>query len=264
MNLNKVFEIEDIAVGGGLYQEAVELGVVFQLLRKRGIPVGWHRIRLWEWPLLAHVGNPKPGDKILDVGAGNSPLIHWFKSRGCECWACDLLDFEPKITEYCKFTGVELVKANIFDLPFEDGFFDYVMSTCVLEHVANLRIEDRNPFRQSVARALEECLRILKPGRLTAHTIDFRVIGFNGLSQFNIRDITAIVGLIEGKAKQVGGVDYNIAEPLRYYLKEDPIYSPDSPSSKAIKSCLRLGIIPQDAWIRSCASLILEKRLENE
>lgn len=64
-------------------------------------------------------------------------------------------------------SGVEITKAdypeyNILDLPFADGSFDLVVSDQVLEHV------EGDP-----ARAVEEMIRVTKPGGITIVTTCF-------------------------------------------------------------------------------------------
>ena len=53
------------------------------------------------------------------------------------------------------YPGVRFVEANALDLPFEDGSFDLVHSSAVLEHVGSLANQGR---------MLAECLRVARRG----------------------------------------------------------------------------------------------------
>jgi SAM-dependent methyltransferase len=69
--------------------------------------------------------------------------------------------------------GVTITEANypevsVLDLPYPDGIFDFVLSDQVFEHIGG-----------SPQRAIEECLRVLKPGGVMVHTTCF-VMGYHG------------------------------------------------------------------------------------
>ncbi|HYC85612.1 MAG TPA: methyltransferase domain-containing protein, partial [Chryseosolibacter sp.] len=57
-----------------------------------------------------------------------------------------------QVIESMKISNVEFRQADVFDLPFEDGFFDHVFVCFLLEHLAE------------PGRALMELKRVLKPG----------------------------------------------------------------------------------------------------
>ena len=261
MILNKLFEISDTTCGE-LAITSKELNKIIDNLRSENVHINDHRIRYWEWPLHAFVANPSAGDRILDIGAGKSPLIHWFESKGCECWGCDIDESDPTFAKSCESKGIKLIKASIFDLPFEDGYFDFITSTCVLEHVANLKVENRRLLMNSVVKGLEEVLRVLKKGCLTSHSVDFSIQGFNEYSQFNKYDLELIARLLKDKAEQVGGVDYDVPDPFEYYLRDNPIFNPDIRIGRAIKECLRNKVVVRDGWLRTCASFVLRKNYE--
>jgi SAM-dependent methyltransferase len=84
---------------------------------------------------------------ILDIGCGNSPYKF-------------LIDESKAV-----YTGIDVENADKFDyynpnktvfdgenIPFENGYFDYVISTEVLEHIENPE------------KIIEETYRVLKPG----------------------------------------------------------------------------------------------------
>jgi len=254
---NKVYEESDLK--DGLSAESNEINDLIDSLHSNGVPLTVHRIRYWEWPLNLHVAEVKEGDRVLDIGVGGSPLLVAFKNRGCECYGCDKDNLNPIYEKHLSNLGINFLSANIFNLPFEDNYFDFVTSTCVLEHIDNLKIEDRQPFLNSIVKGLTETIRVLKPGTLSSHTIDFKIFGFNGWSQFNKYDISKIVNNLKGLAKQAGGVNYEVADGREYYLRENPIHSPNSEKAKITRACLENKMRLADGSMRTCASLVLRK-----
>jgi len=88
----------------------------------------------------------KPGLKVLDAGSGKLPeqyLRDEILATGATLHTCDL-NFGP---------GVDF-EADVSDLPFEDGAYDIVLNTQVLEHV-------KDP-----GKVCKELARVLKPGGL--------------------------------------------------------------------------------------------------
>lgn len=112
---------------------------------------------------------PWRGDEaVLDVGCGRGLLLIGAAKRlttgkavGIDIWQSDHhADNRPEATwENARFEGVddrvEIQDGDIRQLPFEDHVFDVVLSSLVVHN-----IKDR-PGR---FRALEEMLRVLKPG----------------------------------------------------------------------------------------------------
>lgn len=87
-----------------------------------------------------------PGLRVLDSGSGKLPeqfLREEILATGCTLHTCDL-NFGP---------GVDF-EADVSDLPFENGTYDVVINTQVLEHV-------KDP-----GKVCQELARVLKPGGL--------------------------------------------------------------------------------------------------
>jgi ubiquinone/menaquinone biosynthesis C-methylase UbiE len=111
-----------------------------------------------------------PGWRILDAGCGPGTITLGLArkvARG-EVIGIDLEDSQfGKSREQARLEGlnVEFRQASIYELPFEDQFFDAAFSHALLEHVSD-----------PVA-ALKEMRRVLKPGGL----IGLRVGDMGGL-----------------------------------------------------------------------------------
>lgn len=75
--------------------------------------------------------------KILDIGAGSGHSLLPLKMAGWNnLWAIDIVDFNRGVFEKNKinFSKVDLESEAI---PFEDNFFDVVLSFHVIEHIKN-------------------------------------------------------------------------------------------------------------------------------
>jgi len=100
------------------------------------------------------------GKVVLEQGCGyTAPLLQQYRDRGAELIGVDVVDFE--IEE----SGMQLIKANIEDLPLPDESVDVVFSRSVMEHVGD------------PGRVFEEVFRVMRPGGkwifLTANRWDY-------------------------------------------------------------------------------------------
>lgn len=100
----------------------------------------------------------KPGDRILDVGAGAGEYSLYFAERGYEVSALELADrnvaaFRQRITEKAP---VDLIQGNALDLSrYEDASFDAVLVFGPLYHLH----EDADKLR-----CIAEAKRVCRPG----------------------------------------------------------------------------------------------------
>jgi len=97
-----------------------------------------------------------PGDKILDAGCGNGRNLSWFIKNEMEIYG---IDKDASAINYLKAIFPEFKKdrfkaAEISALPFENNFFDHIISSAVL-HFA----ESYSEFNDM----MEEMVRVLKP-----------------------------------------------------------------------------------------------------
>ena len=77
------------------------------------------------------------GTSVVDVGCGTGVLLQKFKEARPELQRLTGVDFV--VDDAASLPGVEYVAARIEALPFEDGEFDTVVCTHVIEHVLDYR-----------------------------------------------------------------------------------------------------------------------------
>ena len=102
----------------------------------------------------------KEGSKVLDLGTGflsNLEILVDTVIFKAIVWTVDI-DKKPlnkaikNYTKYVKLGRLKPVQANVEELPFEDNFFDLVVSTLLMHHIGN------------IPKALSEMYRVLKQG----------------------------------------------------------------------------------------------------
>ncbi len=141
------------------------------------------------------------GLKILDVGAGTGYLTMKLIQIGARVTAMDLCEFDPPITGLESFVVHDL---NNPYLPLEDGTFDVVVSTEVIEHL-------RAPFI-----VLTEMIRTLKSGGLLVFTtpnywnLKYRVkyLLSGNLQRPIINDKLKKMGYLKGSAPHIVMMTY--------------------------------------------------------
>ena len=101
--------------------------------------------------------DPKPGEKILDLATGTGWTARLVAASGASTWAVDIAEDKIAAARALGNGSIDYRVGDAEELPFDDGAFDAVVSTCGIQFVA--RPED----------AAAELARVLRPGgRFTA------------------------------------------------------------------------------------------------
>lgn len=106
---------------------------------------GDYAVRSFAGYLSQHV--VKPGDRILDYGAGSGVLVSELRNRG---FACDGFEFAQSAREYCLSNRGYSLKSDLEAVP--DGYYQTVTMIEVIEHLTDL------------TGTLNEIYRVLAPG----------------------------------------------------------------------------------------------------
>ncbi|HYS52152.1 MAG TPA: methyltransferase domain-containing protein [Thermoanaerobaculia bacterium] len=112
----------------------------------------------------------RPGSRVLDAGCGNAISVDLLRSEGHDAWGIDLSLLRR--WQWRERTHREnLAVASVSRLPFVDAFFDFVISSGVIEHVGvEEEVTERymvrpRPDRDAERRAvMGELLRVLAAG----------------------------------------------------------------------------------------------------
>jgi SAM-dependent methyltransferase len=126
------------------------------------------RIRDYYVPLLRRDGS-RTG-RVLDAGCGNGVSVDTLRAAGYEAWGNDLSQLRKH--QWRERASREfLVVASALRLPFEDAFFDAVISSGVLEHIgvaetpapaySAVPLPDQRAQRLAFMR---ELARVVRPG----------------------------------------------------------------------------------------------------
>lgn len=176
------------------------------------LPAKFHeRLQIERYPVLHFIRERamplmKPGMKVLDAGSGREHeqlLRTELIATGATLHTCD----------FCAGPGVDFV-ADVSDLPFEEGSYEIVLSTQVLEHV-------KDPQK-----VVQEMARVLKPGGqlfLTTpqssplHNLPYNFFNFTNLG---LRLLFENAGLEVTKEEPQGGYYILLAYQLNWFVRE--------------------------------------------
>lgn len=105
---------------------------------------------------------------VLDFGCGNGLLVSLLREAGAECYGADVFyggaQFEQLSASGLLANGVVREIQESGRLPFDDGFFDIVISNQVFEHVDRL------------SQAVDEIHRVLKDDGIAYHHFPSREV----------------------------------------------------------------------------------------
>lgn len=92
--------------------------------------------------------------KVLDYGCGSGEIVRLLKDRNIESFGCDVFydGAEYPELEQDPLFGKVIKKMDGGRIPFEDNYFDFIVSNQVIEHVEDLHL------------TFSEFRRTLKPG----------------------------------------------------------------------------------------------------
>ena len=96
-----------------------------------------------------------PSARLLDFGCGYGLHMREYLRAGFDAYGCD-------IAEYRADERVRMIEREPYRIPFEDNFFDAVVSTSVLEHA------------QNTEEVFREIKRVLRPGGKAVHLFPTR------------------------------------------------------------------------------------------
>jgi SAM-dependent methyltransferase len=95
----------------------------------------------------------EPGDRVLDAGCGRGFYLNFLRALYPEVFTVGVeLDLPLLPVALAHVPGARVANANLYALPFPDGFFNKIICSEVMEHVT----DDQ--------RAMRELARVLAPG----------------------------------------------------------------------------------------------------
>jgi SAM-dependent methyltransferase len=114
--------------------------------------------------------------RILDFGCGDGKLVYEYRDAGFDAYGFEIrpapIFRDPADEKYFRFalTGKAVnvpefdIDESAYEIPFEDGYFDFVYSISTFEHVRDYTL------------ALRENARVLRPGGVAIHTFPSRYV----------------------------------------------------------------------------------------
>jgi len=175
---------------------ASTLNSVLEDMNREADPViyTWYEHAQWKWKrweyasVLATLPAAPAGLRVLDAGCGYTPLIRHVASLGTDAygfdWDLNAAESNLSISSSLLFGDrVSYRQQDIRAMSWPSDYFDVTLSVSVLEHLYQAegfpaKVWDRlagshKPFHyRNVARAIQDLVRVTKPGGLIAITMD--------------------------------------------------------------------------------------------
>ena len=117
---------------------------VYEIISKH-----FDKTRYHTWPMIKKFIDSFPSDSLIgDIGCGNG--------RNCVIRKdCKFIgtDISKSFVDICHNKGIDCLLADNLSLPFQDNYFDYLMSIAVIHHFCN---------KERRLQAISELIRVTK------------------------------------------------------------------------------------------------------
>lgn len=110
------------------------------------------------------------GKKLLDAGCGIGVFSRFYARQGFEVYSVDITEKAVEITQKSlELLGLKanVIRGDVENLPFQDNFFDYLVSNGVIHHTPD------------TIQAVNEFYRVLRPGGTASICVYYRNILLN-------------------------------------------------------------------------------------
>jgi 2-polyprenyl-3-methyl-5-hydroxy-6-metoxy-1,4-benzoquinol methylase len=205
-----------------------------------------HR-KVWEWVYILEVlkqhGMLAEGKRGLGFGCGTEPLTGVMASMGSEILATDL-DIDAAVKQgwwkthqhaggLAQLNQAGICDADMFDekvsyrtcdmnaIPSDLRGFDFVWSSCSLEHLGSL---------ENGLRFIENSLECLRPGGIAVHTTEFnlgsnsRTLETSAVVAYRKKDIEALAMRLRGKGYRIPSINFSPGDRLLDRVVDRPPY----------------------------------------
>jgi ubiquinone/menaquinone biosynthesis C-methylase UbiE len=194
--------------------------------------------RRWEYPFILSIGDTfNPKGFVLDAGAGQSLMPFLLQNNQRNIVALDIDDgsFYPQdsLSSWYKNmnnvlnSNINFINGNLVRTDFINGYFDFIYSISVLEHLSD-------PMS-----GLTELWRILKPGGIIAITIDVSLDDSRGMYS---KDIKAIQSFLSENATPLYPETYFTTADMittDWFKKNEPEGLPWSVNYRGVKARIK-------------------------
>ena len=216
------------------------------VVRIHEAPMHMHR-KVWEWCYAAQALDERnmltEGRRGIGFAVGTEPLPSLFASLGCQILATDVATEEARKGGWIETTQhadsleslnrrgicdpdlfrqrVSFRFVDMRDLPDDLGTFDFVWSSCALEHLGNMALG---------CTFIDESMKYLKPGGVAVHTTEYnvqsnrRTVTEGPTVLFRKRDIQSIAANLVSRGHRVD-LDFTEGDLPADRVVDKPPYS---------------------------------------